>query len=772
MPAPAKAVVRPEIETLEAVLSASHPTKMRWFPSAPTISKRSRTQVRNRCLQLFVLSVPLIAWMLCGTFPTSPEHSDEAVVAHKFEEPRRLDLNYESWEPEKGMQHGYHCLTASEYKDHQEITFWIVRKRHLTMGGEDGSGCASGAGPCLKWKPHLIMYISGMFYMFIAMAIICDEFFVPSLEMFVDHFGISMDVAGATFMAAGGSMPELFVSLISVFDGTDVGFAGIVGSAVFNVLFVIAVCALASKEPLQLTAWPLARDCTFYIIGLALVAIFFKGSSPDTIEWWEALILFFWYIFYCSFMKVNETVKQWVDSRWSSRAVSPEPEEALKAKAPYERDSRKKTTVSMAMPSSFRGGIIQLLTQHAHIMDTAGIAVVTEFKGSLQEVFREMDGDNDGCIDEAEFSVFMQKLGWKTPQEVGNGDKEPAATELWKRMPRTTENLLSFEAFKKWYMVSEARVEIEVRRVFEKLDQNSDGAIDGDEIRELLKSLGHHPTQADLEAVFKDIRRFGPDGERELGRQEADNAPEGEPAEAFEVKFEQFEKWYIQSVFCKAHQKTHQMEAKEEQGFTIDWPEDATWSQLFWYLFTYPLCAAMFCSLPDVRRPGMEGKVGWAILEFLLSLVWIAIFSIAMYECLVVCSNTMNIPPPAAAVTILAAGTSVPDLLSSYIVARQGEGDMAVSSSIGSNIFDITVGLPIPWLAFCIVRGRQGVKVSAANLYVSIIVLMIMLAAVILTVIAMRWKMTRGMGGVMFLLYIIFLIQDLLQQLPEGNPVL
>ena len=42
--------------------------------------------------------------------------------------------------------------------------------------------------------------------------------------------------------------------------------------------------------------------------------------------------------------------------------------------------------------------------------------------------------------------------------------------------------------------------------------------------------------------------------------------------------------------------------------------------------------------------------------------------------------------------TVLAAGTSVPDLLTSVIVARIGFGDMAISSSIGSNLFDITMG--------------------------------------------------------------------------------
>lgn len=50
--------------------------------------------------------------------------------------------------------------------------------------------------------------------------------------------------------------------------------------------------------------------------------------------------------------------------------------------------------------------------------------------------------------------------------------------------------------------------------------------------------------------------------------------------------------------------------------------------------------------------------------------------------------------------TFLAAGTSVPDLITSVIVAKKGCGDMAVSSSVGSNIFDITVG----YECYCVER--------------------------------------------------------------------
>merc|ERR1719223_1966783 len=175
--------------------------------------------------------------------------------------------------------------------------------------------------PILK-DSHMYMIVPYVFcivYMFAALAIVCDEFFVPALECFVDEFGISMDVAVATFMAAGGSMPELATSLIATFKESEVGFIAIVGSAVFNVLFVIAVCAIFAKEVLTLTWWPLFRDCVFYIIALLTVALVFGGTSKNEIEWWEALLLLFEYIMYCTFMKFNSRIHLWVERKLSKK---------------------------------------------------------------------------------------------------------------------------------------------------------------------------------------------------------------------------------------------------------------------------------------------------------------------------------------------------------------------------------------------------------------------------------------------------------------------
>lgn len=80
---------------------------------------------------------------------------------------------------------------------------------------------------------------------------------------------------------------------------------------------------------------------------------------------------------------------------------------------------------------------------------------------------------------------------------------------------------------------------------------------------------------------------------------------------------------------------------------------------------------------------------------------------------------------------------------------------MAVSSSIGSNIFDILVGLPLPWLLKAIQNGASGKdwKIPLAKestLSFSIIVLVAMLAAVIGTIAICKFRMTKALGFTMF----------------------
>lgn len=78
--------------------------------------------------------------------------------------------------------------------------------RRLGLGSTE-SGALSNTE---RMHGGMILHCIGLLYMFVAIAIVCDECFVPSLEVISDALDLSPDVAGATFMAAGGSAPEFF----------------------------------------------------------------------------------------------------------------------------------------------------------------------------------------------------------------------------------------------------------------------------------------------------------------------------------------------------------------------------------------------------------------------------------------------------------------------------------------------------------------------------------------------------------------------------------
>ncbi len=67
--------------------------------------------------------------------------------------------------------------------------------------------------------------------------------------------------------------------MIGVFISHDnVGIGTIVGSAVFNILFVLSMCAIFSKSVLELTWWPLFRDVSFYSLILITLVLCFMDS--------------------------------------------------------------------------------------------------------------------------------------------------------------------------------------------------------------------------------------------------------------------------------------------------------------------------------------------------------------------------------------------------------------------------------------------------------------------------------------------------------------
>merc|ERR1719399_324901 len=152
----------------------------------------------------------------------------------------------------------------------------------------------------------IVLWILLTLYMFKALGTVCDEYFVPSLEMISEKLELSNDVAGATFMAAGSSAPELFTSLVATFLIVNEGGVGtIIGSAIFNILVIVgATCCFAGRE-LVIWWYPLARDISFYIIAIVELSVALADSE---VIWWEGLMMWVTYIGYIFYMYQNHHV--------------------------------------------------------------------------------------------------------------------------------------------------------------------------------------------------------------------------------------------------------------------------------------------------------------------------------------------------------------------------------------------------------------------------------------------------------------------------------
>jgi len=436
----------------------------------------------------------------------------------------------------------------------------------------------------------IVLHMIGLLYMFYALALVCDHYFVPTLDVIIERWGISDDVAGATFMAAGGSAPELFTSVIGVFIAvSDVGIGTIVGSAVFNVLFVIAACAFASAEALKLTAWPLIRDTTFYSIALIVLVLFFLD---DAITWWEALILFLWYFCYVIFMKFN-------------------------------------------------------------------------------------------VMFESKFLEFFPGL----KKEEGHGKEGGFFAQRINRKP---------------------------------LLQLMRGKVQGKTEETEMKTPG-----VGLEGLKIQLQNGEEDESKEPLKVEEEKGAEEEPEEPY-------------------------------VDYVRGGPGDSVVGKVMWAL-SLPLMIPMWISIPD---PQDKDRQKYYPVAFLMSIIWIAIFSYFMVWWATLTGVALGISDAVMGLTFLAAGTSVPDLITSVLVAKEGKGDMAVSSSIGSNLFDVTVGLPLPWLLYTIIF-QKDMEVNSVGIGCSIGMLFIMLLLVFISIIVFKWEMTKVMGGVMMVLYLIFVIVSL-----------
>ncbi|TKS83959.1 Sodium/potassium/calcium exchanger 3 [Collichthys lucidus] len=496
--------------------------------------------------------------------------------------------------------------------------------------------------------------------MFYALAIVCDDYFVPSLEKISENLQLSEDVAGATFMAAGSSAPELFTSLIGVFiTKGDVGVGTIVGSAVFNILVIIGLSGIFSGQTIVLTWWSLFRDSSYYILSvLTLIMVIYDA----TVVWWESLLLMTMYGVYIIIMKFNSQILAFVTRRLrSARPCCPGSDDHTDDKT-GEDASACNTSMVLLNKGQACGqepvimvDELLILNPHKLSFSEAGLRVMISPHFSPRTRLCMA-----GRVLISERQRLIQSSKNQRDGEAGPGSRRGSTSNSLKRTESCS------------------------------VENGGKGPAMGDvESGDTLAVEVCQPEEEeDEDGIFSPVR-----------------IPGG----------------------CCARVK---------------------------WVITWPLGLLLYCTVPNCILPRWHR---WFMVTFVASTLWIAVFSYLMVWMVTIISYTLDIPDYIMGITFLAAGTSVPDCMASLIVARQGMGDMAVSNSIGSNIFDILLGLGFPWALRTLV-----VSINNKGLVYSVVLL---LASVFLTVMSVHlnhWRLNRRLGLGLLFLYAIFLLCSIL----------
>lgn len=176
---------------------------------------------------------------------------------------------------------------------------------------------------------------------------------------------------------------------------------------------------------------------------------------------------------------------------------------------------------------------------------------------------------------------------------------------------------------------------------------------------------------------------------------------------------------------------------------------DAIVVLLFFSVFLYYLIAMARQSRANKEKDEEpKFKLGKSLLLVLVGLVAIILGSEMVVQNSTAVAQAIGWSERLISLTVIAFGTSLPELVTTIVAARKGEQDLAVGNIIGSNIFNICIVLGVPVAIF-------GTITPASFQMLDII--MLVASAVILFIFALtKHKITRAEGAIMLAAFVVY----------------
>lgn len=586
---------------------------------------------------------------------------------------------------------------------------------NTTDPGSGSSSSGSSGGHCDLSPPlgdfdnngGVVLWILGIIYVFIGIAVICDDYFVESLEEICNVLKLPADVAGATFMAAGSSAPELATVVIStLIEPGDEGLGDVVGAAVFNSMTIVGASAIFAGQVLAIKPFPFTRDITFYLLSILLLAIF---VSDGQIDWWEGLLLLSGYAAYITFMVYNTKIAM-----------------AMQAYGNSDKE-----------PSTASGRLTKQLTRRLSA-------------GYLEPQF---DEDGNALAEQSGFSRQKSEVTSTKHDEqqavngiaVKNGATPPPSP------PPSPPVIVSADSVELNPKDAGQAIEISVK-------------VKG---HKNLKLLGS-PSTVNMAKAVLEARPVDKSSADALGMKEEDDPVTRGGGYGYAVTPSRAQG----SMDSEPPSIATTLADLNVEGFDPEDEGPTTFSGKLWKVLTFPYVVLFKLTMPPCLQRALKDK--WYLWLFSGSIMWIAILTYCMLTLCHRVGCVFGIPGVVMGLVFISAGTTVPDFLSSIIVAKEGQGDMAICNAIGSNIFNIFAGLGLPWFLYTVVHGKAYVSpaLQGNSAIVPIVLLFAYVWVLPIVMVASGWKLYAKVGIFLICMHIAFLVFALLTNSINADPVI
>lgn len=169
---------------------------------------------------------------------------------------------------------------------------------------------------------------------------------------------------------------------------------------------------------------------------------------------------------------------------------------------------------------------------------------------------------------------------------------------------------------------------------------------------------------------------------------------------------------------------------------------------LFFTVFIYYLFSIMRNKVDEDDDEAPKYSMKKSIIFTILGIASVILGSELVVNSAVSLAKSFGVSERIISLTIIAFGTSLPELVTSVIAAMKGEQDIAVGNIIGSNIFNIGIVLALPVALFGGIIPIEFSYVDIVGLIASALILFLFAGT--------EYKVTKKEGFIMLTAFIIY----------------